>query len=125
MATPAAGEPRDWHTVTSLRASDGEDGQAVWETAEHIADSLLADLVEVARESIIAFAPALPEDYPLEKCPASYRLAHLMQIRNLWNAVETDNDGEFGGGDYVIRPVPLDWMVKQILRPKRAVPVAL
>lgn len=126
MATtqPEYGAPRDWHTIESVRGTD-EGEQAVWETAEHIPDSLLGDLLEVARDSVLAFAPALHEDYPLGQCPAAYRLAHLMQTRNLWNAVEVDPSGGFGEGDYVIRPMPLDWIIKQVLRPKTGVPVAL
>ena len=119
------GDPRDWYTVESVRTPAEGDQAAIWEEADHIPDSLLADLIEVARDAVLAFAPALPEDYPLGKCPASYRLAHLMQTRNLWNSVEVDSDGDMGGGDYTIRPVPLDWIIKQVLRPKTAVPVAL
>ncbi|MBP1326731.1 hypothetical protein JOF28_001963 [Leucobacter exalbidus] len=125
---PDYGTPRDWHDVASLRTPPVDtvgDQPAVWEAADHIPDALLGDLLDVARDSVIAFAPVLPEDYPLGKCPASYRLAHLMQTRNLWNAVEVDSSGGFGDGEYTIRPMPLDWIIKQILRPKTGVPVAL
>lgn len=125
MSAPEYGAPRDWHTVESLRGTD-EHGEPVWAQAADIAESLLADLVDVARDNVLAYAPALPEDYPLGKCPAAYRLAHLMQTRNLWNAVtEDDGGGGFAGDEYAIRPVPLDWIIKQILRPKTATPVAL
>lgn len=119
------GEPTDWHTAESLRTPEDSDQPAIWQTADDIPDSLLDDLLHVARDSVLAFAPALPEDYPLGKCPPAYRLAHMMQTRNLWNAVEVDSDGGFGEGDFTIRPVPLDWIIKQVLRPKTAVPVAL
>lgn len=119
------GTPRDWYTPESLRTPAAGNEPAVWETADSIPDSLLEDLLEVARDAVLEFAPALPDDYPVGKCPAAYRLAHLMQTRNLWNAQEVDTDGGFGGEDYTIRPVPLDWIIKQVLRPKRAVPVAL
>ena len=118
------GEPRTWHTPESLRTP--EDGTpAVWEDADHIPDATLEVLLEVARDAVLAFAPALPDDYPVGQCPAAYQLAHLMQTRNLWNAVEVDSDGDLGGGDFTVRPVPLDWIIKQVLRPRTAVPVAL
>lgn len=122
---PEYGAPRDWYTVDTIREPAEGDAAAAWDDAEHIPDSVLNDLLEVARDNVIEFAPVLPAEYPAGKCPASYRLAHLMQTRNLWNALEVDSSGEFGGDDYTIRPMPLDWIIKQILRPKRAVPVAL
>lgn len=124
-ALPAYGEPRDWYTVESIRTPAEGDASADWADSDDVPDALLNDLLEVARDAVLAFAPALPADYPAGRCPARYRLAHLMQTRNLWNAVGVDSSGDFGGDDYTIRPVPLDWIIKQILRPKTAVPVAL
>lgn len=125
MATPAYGDPRDWWTPETLREEDEETGEPVWAQAEHLPLSLLADLVEVARDAVVSFAPALPEDYPLGKCPARYRLAHLEQVKNIWNASTVDAGGDMGEGDYVVRPVPLDWAIKQMLRPRTGIPVAL
>lgn len=122
----AYGEPCDWYTVEAIRTPQGEDDEAVWEDAAHIPGSLLRDLLEVARGQVLAFAPTLPADLAASgKCPAAYRLAHLMQTRNLWNAVEVDPGGGFGDDSYTIRPVPLDWIVKQTLRPRAGIPVAL
>ena len=58
-----------------------------------------------------------------ENIPTRYALAQLMQAKNMWNAGRVDASGGIGdGGDFVIRPVPLDWHVKQLLRPKRGAP---
>lgn len=123
---PDYGDPCDWYTVESISTPRGDDTVAPWEGAEDIPAHLLNDLLNVARENVLAFAPPLHEDMAaVGKCPAAYRVAHLMQTRNLWNSVEVDSSGGFGGDDYTIRPMPLDWIVKQVLRPKRAVPVAL
>lgn len=114
-----------WHTVETIRANDTETGSPVWAEAADIPTDLLTDLLFIARDSVVAFAPALPEDTPSGKCPVAYRHAQFMQTRNLWNATEVDSGGGFGDGEYTIRPMPLDWIIKQILRPKTAVPVAL
>lgn len=119
------GDPVDWYTVETLRADDTSTGSPVWAEAADIPTTLLTDLLFIARDSVVAFAPALAEDYPDDKCPVSYRHAQFMQTRNLWNATEVDSGGGFGDGEYTIRPMPLDWIIKQILRPKRAIPVAL
>lgn len=117
-ALPGYGDPVAWHTADTIAAD--------WADAEDIPASLLNDLLLVAREQIEAFAPELPADMiEQDACPVSYRLAHLMQTRNLWNAVEVTPGGSFGDDSYAMQPVPLDWIVKQILRPKRARPVAL
>jgi len=117
-ALPGYGEPVAWHTATTIAAD--------WPDAEDVPAALLNDLLNVARAAVEEFAPVLPAEMVEDGlCPASYRLAHFMQTRNLWNAVEVTPGGDFGDDTYSMRPVPLDWIVKQLLRPKRAVPVAL
>lgn len=116
---PGYGDPVAWHDLDTIRAD--------WASAEDIPDTLLTDLLIVARLSVEAFAPALPDELvQADKCPVNYRLAHLMQTRNLYNSVTVDSNGSMGEDmDYAYRPMPLDWIVKQVLRPKRSVPVAL
>lgn len=75
-----------------------------------------AALVQV--QTYIAWDPESTADVP-----ANYRQAQLMQTRNLWNAAAVDPSGGMGGGDFVLRPFPLDWQVKLLLKPKGAVPV--
>lgn len=68
-----------------------------------------------------AFAPVGPEeDTPV---PANFRLAQMMQARNLWNASKVDPDRSYGEGEFVVTVHPLDWQVKALLRPRRRVPV--
>jgi hypothetical protein len=57
--------------------------------------------------------------------PARYRAGQLMQAQNLYNAGAVDpNTGVEGSGDtFALRPYPLDWMVKQVLRPAKGTPV--
>lgn len=97
-----------WHTVDSVRLE--------WTDADSIDDVRLHMLLDLARQQVEAFAPTLDSD---ERPPANYRHAQLMQARNLLNAGRAEGEGE---GDFVLRPFPLDWMVKQTLRPKSGVP---
>ena len=104
-----------WHTAESIRE--------VWIDAEHISDELLAELLEVAQDGVLSYAPALvidPEN-PNE-IPVRYRLAQMMQTRNLWAASQVSTSESAGGETYTITPRPLDWHVKQILRPERGRP---
>lgn len=82
-------------------------------------DDVLAQLLEVSKQQVIAYAPKLPDP---EVVPVNYRYGQLEQAKNLYNAGAVDSSGGMGEGEFVMRPHPLDWIIKQILRPKRAVP---
>lgn len=112
-SVPLVAEERTgWHTLDSAREE--------WRDAPDN-DAKLYDLLETAREQCARFAPALAEDTPV---PSRYRVAQLMQARNVWNASKTDpGSGGIGVDGFVIRPYPMDGTVKNVLRPKTAVPV--
>jgi len=110
----AQDEASEWHTLDSIREE--------WPDAEHIDDPTLWELLEVTRGEVIEFAPVLAVDVPV---PDNYRLGQRMHARNTWNASRVSPDGSAGEGDFVIRPFPLDWHVKQILRPKRGKPAVI
>lgn len=107
-----------WHDVATARD--------FWVDAP-FDDDVLEELLEVAKQQVIAYAPTLPEPEAEveEDIPVNYRKAQLDQARNLWNATKVDPaSGGSGDDTYVIRPFPLDWMIRQTLRPRRGVPVA-
>jgi hypothetical protein len=127
-----------WHTSETLLTA--------WADAEQVEESVLLDLIEVAKEAIVAYAPSpagtnnygewveddenpgifywSESELPFGEIPSSWRMAHLVHIKNLWNASRVSADGTTGlNGEFVIQPRPLDWHVKQILRPARAVPI--
>lgn len=99
-----------WHTLDSARIE--------WADAEALTDIQLFQVLELGRQQVVEYAPNLPEDAVV---PLNYRHAQLMQARNLLNAGRAEGGEQ--GEDFVLRPFPLDWMVKQVLRPKRGVPV--
>lgn len=90
----------------------------VWDQAP-ADDDVLSLLIGAALTQVKAYAPALPAGMPV---PPAYLWAQLLQTKNLWNAGSASGE-ESGGGDFVLRPFPLDWQVKALLRPKRGVPV--
>lgn len=105
-----------WHTVESARDEwvdapyDADDG-----------DTLLLSLLSSAKDAVLAFAPAV--DTPLVEIPEGYRLAQLMQAKNIWNSSKASPSGDFDGGQYSLTTFPLDWQVRQLIRPKRGLPV--
>lgn len=105
----ADAESDGWYTLDTAR----ED----WPSAPGY-DPWLYDLLWVARNDVLAYAPALPEH---GRPPVNYRRAQLQQARNIWNASKVDPaSGGLGEDDFTIRPFPLDWAIKQTLRPRRA-----
>lgn len=109
-----------WHDAESARAN--------WADAPYD-DDALNELLAVAREQVVRYSPSKKDDANVqpdsEAVPVHYRLAQLRQVQNMWQAANVDSTGGVGdGGGFEIRPVthPLDWHVKQIIRPKSAVP---
>lgn len=105
--------PDTWH--------DNESARAMWKSGCPSDEEQLATLLAVAKQQVIEYGPlTLGEDDPV---PPHYRLAQLIQAQNIWSSRTVDaGAGQLGDGTFQIRPFPLDWMVRQIIRPKRAVP---
>jgi hypothetical protein len=102
-----------WHTLDTARDD--------WRDAPGF-DAWLYELLWTARNDVLAYAPALAAS---QRPPLNYRRAQIMQARNLWNAGKVDPaSGGMGEDTFVLRPFPLDWTIKQTLRPKRAIPGA-
>lgn len=100
-----------WHTLESARDQ--------WADAP-LDDESLSELLEVAKVAVLAYAPALPPTDP-EDIPVSYRVAQLMQARNVWNSGQANpggGDGFDNIGYGLTTKHPLDWQIKQLLRPR-------
>lgn len=128
MLTLTSAEGRRQKLSPAWIVVQGDDGWATldmardeWADARTLADVILWRLLDTAKGDVLAYAPALPDAAPI---PLRYAEAQIMQARNRWNALKVDPaSGGLGEGDFVIRPFPLDWQIKQLLRPKQAVPV--
>lgn len=101
-----------WHNLATAR----ED----WRDAPD-SDVKLYTLLYLARDAVEAYAPKLADGATV---PLPWVQAQLLQARNHWNAARVDpaNAG-LGDDQFTLTPFPLDWNVRQIIRPKTAVPV--
>jgi hypothetical protein len=103
----------EWATMAIARSQ--------WVDARAIDDDVLFDLLQIAKHQVIEYAPTLDEDAAI---PSYYRLAQILQARNTYNSAIVDaSNGDIGSDTFVVRPFPLDWQVKQLLRPRRGNPV--
>lgn len=101
-----------WHTMSSARA--------LWIGAP-VDDVDLYELLTVARDQVLDFAPARFSE-PGAEVPVRFKRAQLMQARNIWNASKKDEQDQMGGEGFTVTVWPMDWSVKNLIRPKRGLP---
>lgn len=96
-----------WHTIDTARDE--------WADAPSD-DVKLFKLLWNARNEVEAYAPTLAAD---RRPPINYTEGQLLHARNIWNASKVDPaSGGMGDDSFIIRPFPLDWAIKQRLRPQ-------
>jgi hypothetical protein len=100
-------EANGWHSLESARRE--------WRDAPED-DAQLFAILDAAREQCLEFAPETAGLVPLR-----FRQAQLLQARSLWQSGSVSQDGALGGGEMSVTVFPMDWTVKALLRPKRAV----
>lgn len=92
----------------------------LWTDAPLEEPKVLGMFLGAAKSQCIAYAPELPAD--ADGIPDEWVIAQAMQARNIYNAGANASTGtDPSGGGYGIATYPLDWHVKQLLRPQRAV----
>lgn len=96
-----------WQTVESARAA--------WSDAP-ADDERLYRLLDTARIQCEEFAPAFTG-----RAPENFRQAQLLQARSIWASGSVSQDDQLGGGQLTVTVFPMDWSVKNLLRPRRAV----
>lgn len=103
-----------WHTPDTARD--------VWRDANQLDDTDLVELLDVAQLQILAYAtPADVTEASGGNVGVNLRMAQLMQAKNIYNAARVDPSNGIGDGDsFTLTPMPLDWHVKQLIRPRTA-----
>lgn len=107
---PVPVQPVDgWHSIPSARAE--------WDGAKQLDDVRLFVLLSTARDDCLSYAPS---SAVLPRPSIAAREAQLLHARNRNAASRIDPaSGDAGVDGYGTGPFPLDWAVKQLLRPKR------
>lgn len=82
---------------------------------------LLNSKTECARFLAAANGGSLP--LPVGAAPPTHWVGgQLLQAQAIWQVAQTNADDQIGTEGFGVRVFPLDWNIKQILRPKSAVP---
>ncbi len=102
-------ESTGWLTLETARAQ--------WADAP-LDDIFLWQIMETARIQCIEYAPALPLGAGI---PLSYVQAQLTQARALYQSTIANQNDNVGMEGFAVRVFPLDFTIRAMLRPKRAI----
>jgi hypothetical protein len=97
-----------------------DDAREQWADAVDMEDDELTQYLASAYEQCVEFAPALAEGQTT--IPQRYVQAQIMQARAIWRSITAGDDDGIGPEGFTVTVYPMDWTVKNLLRPKRAVP---
>lgn len=111
MSEPPVELPVGWVTLSFAREK--------WRDAEDLTDDDLTSYLLSAYESCLPFAPALVDG---AEVPESWRLAQVMQARAQMRSLTAGRDDNMAADGLNVTVYPLDWNVRQLLRPKRGRP---
>lgn len=94
----------------------------LWPGSVDLTDTALELVLAAAREQCEAYGPALPNP---EEIPARWVLAQALQAKALSTAGFVSGDDQMGGYGESVTVYPMDWQVKNLLRPKQGKPFVL
>ena len=104
-----------------VQAEDGwldlQTARAQWADAPYD-DIFLHQILDTAKAQCIAYAPAIPAG---EHPPIQYVQAQLMQARAIYQSVIANQNDNVGIEGFAVRVFPLDFTIRAMLRPKRAI----
>ncbi|MBS1674609.1 MAG: hypothetical protein JSS74_11675 [Actinobacteria bacterium] len=109
-----------WYDQLGIMAGDYSGLWFSGDTAERLGRTYAWDGDPNASASTETYRPNVFVPAPVQ-IPDGWRLAQALQAQNAYNANNAaPGNGDLDGGSYGITIHPLDWQVKQLLRPQRA-----
>ena len=99
-----------------LDAGNITEVRGYWPGVDEVDLDELALLLASAQVQCAAFAPDLGDDVTV---PVNYRHAQVLQARALYRAGMAGSNDQIGLDGQSVTVFPMDWTVKNLLRPKR------
>ena len=99
---------------------DVDEVRQFWPTVDEVEPDALVVLLASDQVQCAAFAPALAVDALV---PVHYLQAQALQARALYRSTHANTQDGIGAEGFTVTVFPMDWTVKNLLRPKTAVPV--
>lgn len=97
----------------------------LWPDASTLAEETVTDLIASAQQQCEDYLPHTRNmDGDLvpvipEPVPANYRTALVMQARALYRSTVAGSGDQLGGDGLSVSVFPMDWTVKNLLRPRK------
>lgn len=97
-----------------------EAARAQWADAEQMEDPELTQYLAAAYEQCVEFAPELADGQTV--IPQRLVQAQVMQARAIWRSLTAGDNNQLGPDGFSVTVYPMDWTVKNLLRPRRGLP---
>jgi hypothetical protein len=105
--------------VVQIGWVDTSDAINQWPEAEDLTEGVLCSHLQAAYEQCVAFLPpAYLVEWP-SQIPDRWKQAQMQQARALWRASVTGSGDQLGGQGLSVTVFPMDWTVKNLLRPSK------
>lgn len=88
-----------------------------WEEAEGLSPAELNSIFSTANSLCVAYAPALPAGALISD---SFKLAEIFMARDIWNQAGAGNRTEYGPDGMPVSITRLNYLARDLLRPKRS-----
>lgn len=96
----------------------------LWPGSVDLTEDALELVLAAAAEACEAFQPRAVALNTANELPASYVLAQILHARGLARAGTTGSNDNAGFPGETVTVFPMDWQVKNLLRPKKAPAIA-
>lgn len=114
-------------TAWEVQPYDGwaslEGAREQWADAAGMSDAELEGYLGTAYEQCLEYGPRPALAAGSTTVPARWVQAQIMQARAVWRSSVAGDDNGLGAGDLTVTTFPMDWTVKNLLRPRRGRPV--
>ena len=98
---------------------DQETVQDYWADSVQLEDSALTSYLQASYEQCVEFLPPVAlKAYP-ETIPDRWKQAQIMQARALYRSAVAGSGDQVGMDGQGVTVFPMDWTVKNLLRPSR------
>ncbi|KLN34574.1 hypothetical protein FB00_11240 [Cellulosimicrobium funkei] len=90
----------------------------LWPEAARMDEFELGSYLVAAVQQCAAFV-GIPADYEGPELEERHLMAQVMQARALWRSGKAGDADQVGPDGFTVTVFPMDWTVKDLLRPKR------
>jgi hypothetical protein len=89
--------------------------ESIWPDAEDIDPAVYTLIMNAAHELCASYAPFQSVSVPISD---SWKLAEILQARDIWNQMSAGNRQEIDASGFVLQVTRLNYLAQDLIRPK-------